>query len=205
MELGAGSEIVTLRPYDDGSRGEIQDMAISFTCTSTTVESALDETLREIMEKIINVQQAGESIPVEYRKATIMGLEMNGLLTATQFSEWLALNDADFAARVAEVFGANGPKTELTDCSVELEWSYPLSPGLLHFQVLRSRRGSRLRPYKVLPVAYFFPGAVPTGRQLLTWSDTDAQSGVRYIYQVAAVHGDGGYSQEGAGVTVVVE
>jgi len=31
-DLGAGSDIVTIRPYDSGERGEIQDIAISFVC-----------------------------------------------------------------------------------------------------------------------------------------------------------------------------
>lgn len=205
VELGAGSEIVTLRPLDDGLRGEIRDLAIGYACADSTVTTDLDETVSELLEKVIALQQAGETIPVEYRKSTLLGLEMSGLLTVTQFPEWLALNDAQFAARVAEVYGANGPKTRFTNCRIELEWSYPLSPGLLHFQVLRSRRGSRLRPYQALPVAHFFAGPVPTGRQRLTWSDADAEPGVRYVYKVLAVHADGGYSRESAGVTVVVE
>ncbi|MBC6992875.1 fibronectin type III domain-containing protein [Neolewinella lacunae] len=205
MELGAGSEIVTLRPHDDGSRGEILDLAIGYACADSTITTDLDETVGTLMTNIIAAQQSGGTISTENRKAVLLGLEMSGLITATQFDEWLALTDAQFAARLSELYGTNGPKTQLRNCRIELEWSYPLSPGVLHFQVLRSRRGSRLRPYKALPVAYFFDGPVPTGRQLLSWADTDAEAGIRYVYKVLAVHADGGYSQESAGVTVVVE
>lgn len=205
MNLGAGSEIVGVRPHDSGERSEVQDLAVSFACTDSTVTTYLDETVNEILEKVIALQQAGEAIPIEYRKSVLMGLEMSGLLTATQFPDWQGLNDAQFAARVAEMRGANGPKTRLTNCSITLQWSYPLDASIQHFQLFRSRRGSRVRPYQALPVDYFFTGATPSGRQLLTFIDTDAQPGVRYVYKVMAVHWDGGYSKEGRGVTVVVE
>jgi hypothetical protein len=39
----------------------------------------------------------------------------------------------------------------------------------------------------------------------LSYTDTDVQPGVRYVYKVMAVHKDGGFSREGSGVTVVVE
>ncbi|MEM9929911.1 MAG: hypothetical protein AAF840_08845, partial [Bacteroidota bacterium] len=205
MNLGAGSDIIGVRPHDSGERGEIQDLTISFVCTDSTVTTYLDETLSDIMQKLIDRSQAGFPLTEMERSSILLGLEMNGLLTATQFPEWKALSDADFGARVAEYYGTNGPKTERTNCLIKLEWSYPLDPSIQHFQLFRSRKGSRIRPYKALPVAYFFTGAVPTGRQLLTFSDDDVEPGARYVYKVMAVHWDGGYSKEGRGVTVVVE
>jgi hypothetical protein len=205
MNLGAGSEIVGIRPHDSGERGEIEDFAVSFVCADSTITTYLDQTVSEQLTKIIEATQAGGPLTDMERKATLMALELSGLLTATQFPEWNALSDAEFGARVAEMYGANGPKTQRTNCSIELEWSYPLDASIQHFQLYRSRRASRLRPYQALPVNYFFTGSVPTGRQLLTFVDRDAQPGVRYIYKVMAVHWDGGYSKEGRGVTVVVE
>ncbi|MFK8165492.1 MAG: fibronectin type III domain-containing protein, partial [Lewinella sp.] len=205
MNLGAGSEIVGIRPHDSGERGEIEDLAISFACTDSTTTTYLDETVNELMIKIIEASQAGAPLTEMERKAILMGMEMSGLVTRTQFPEWAALSDADFGLRVAQMRGANAPNTTLTNCSIKLQWSYPLDASLQHFQLYRSRRGSRLWPYQALPVNYFFTGSVPTGRQLLTFVDRDAQPGVRYVYKVMAVHWDGGYSKEGRGVTVVVE
>jgi len=157
------------------------------------------------MDNLIALEAEGNSINQEKRQEILFALEMNNLLTSTQFNEWFNLTDAQFAQRLKDLRGTAGPRTKLTDCGVELQWSYPLEAGILHFQLYRSRRGSRLRPYKALPVDYFFDGPTPSGRQLLTYEDTDVDAGVRYVYKVGVVYMDGGYAQESRGVTVVVE
>lgn len=43
MNLGAGSEIVAVRPHDSGERGEIQDLAVSAGCADSVVVTDLDE------------------------------------------------------------------------------------------------------------------------------------------------------------------
>ena len=204
-DLNAGSEIVTFRPYDSGERGEIQDMDLRFACADTIFTSALNEAVDQNLRNLIDSYEEDGELTEEELKATLRALEMNGMITASDFEEWAALSIFDFFERVKEIRNSNAPRTKLTNCSIVLEWSYPIDATIQHFQILRSRKGSRLKPYKALPLAYFFEGTPPTGRQLLSFEDADAETGARYVYKVVALHVDGGYSQEGGGVTVLVE
>ena len=204
-DLGAGSEIVTVRPHDSGERGEIQDLAIAATCTDSTVVTDLDEATSYSIQNFLDAVDNGEEVDDETIKALFRALEMSGLATATQFEEWQSLSLGQLAERIKEIQAANAPETKFTNCSITLQWSYPLDASIQHFQLYRSRRGSRLRPYKALPVEHFYDGTVPSGRQLLSFTDEGALPGARYVYKVMAVHWDGGYSREGSGVTVVVE
>lgn len=211
MNLGAGSEIITIRPHDSGERGTIRDLAVSASCADSTVVTDLDEavgqSLVNFMTFVEEEEQASTQQPAseEQLKSVFQALEISGLVTMTEFGEWQSLTLREIYERVKEIYGVNGPQTKFTNCAVQLEWSYPLDAGILHFQLYRSRQGSRLRPYKALPVEYFFSGTVPTGRQLLSFTDEGALPGARYVYKVMALHLDGGYSREGSGVTVVVE
>jgi len=204
-DLSSGSETVTLRPYDSGERGEIRDVGLRFACTDSLIISVIDEAVDQNLLNLLQAYQDNGQLTEEQRKQTLQALEMNGLLTASDFEEWGALSPGAFVDRIKELRDVNRPTKKRTNCSVVLEWSYPIDPTIQHFQVLRSRKGSRLRPYKVLPPAYFFEGALPVGRQLLSFEDTDAEVGARYVYKVLALHIGGGYSMEGSGVTVLVE
>lgn len=204
-DLSAGSETVTLRPYDSGERGEIRDLGLRFACTDSLIISVIDEAVDQNLANLLLAYEENGELTEEQLKQTLQALEMNGLITAADFEEWTSLSSGAFAERIKELRDTNQPTKKRTNCSVVLEWSYPIDPTIQHFQVLRSRKGSRLRPYKVLPPGYFFAGALPAGRQLLSFEDTDAEVGARYVYKVMALHVDGGYSVEGGGVTVLVE
>lgn len=204
-DLSAGSEIVTLRPYDSGERGEIQDLGLRFSCADTSYTSTLDAAVDQNLSNLISSYDDDGTLTDAELKQTLQALEMNGVITAADFEEWSSLSITSFVERIKEIYANNRPRTKLTNCSVVLEWSYPIDATIQHFQVLRSRRGSRLKPYKALPLAYFFDGTPPTGRRLLSFEDEDAETGVRYVYKVVALHVDGGYSREGSGVTVLVE
>lgn len=203
--LGAGSEIIALRPHDSGERGEIRDLSVSFNCEETTVTTDLDEARNAAIQNFLDSYGDDGSVTDAETKAVFAALEMSGWATSTQFEEWQQLPLAGLVEQIKVLYESNLSRTELTDCSVLLKWSYPLEAGIKNFQVYRSRKGSRLRPYRALPVGYFFSGAVPSGRQHLSFTDTDIQPGARYLYKVVAVHGDGGYSKDGSGVTVVIQ
>ncbi|MEM6770247.1 MAG: hypothetical protein AAF597_06685 [Bacteroidota bacterium] len=203
--LGAGSEIVTLRPHDSGERGEIRDLSVAFECEERTVITELDEARNKAIQRLLESYEQNGSYTEAEIKAVFVALEMSGLATATQFEEWLQQPEEELIQQLKRLYEEGASGSELTNCVVKLTWSYPLDPSIKHFQVYRSRKGSRLRPYRALPVEYFFAGTVPTGRQYLAFTDEDIQPGARYLYKVMAVHVDGGYSQEGSGVMVVVE
>lgn len=204
-DLSAGSEIISLRPYDSGVRGEIQDLDLRFACTDSTYISVVSEAVAQNMRNLFLAYQENGGLTPEQRKETIRALEISGLITAADFDALTALDAAAFYRKIKAYYEANQPVKRRTNCRSVLTWSYPIDATILHFQILRSRKGSRLRPYKALPLAHFFTGALPSGRQLLQFEDRDAEVGVRYVYKVMVMHVDGGYSREGGGVTVVGE
>ena len=203
--LGAGSEIVTLRPHDSGERGEIRDLAVGFTCADSTVTTGLDEARNQSISNFLSSFEDNQQVTDIEFKSVFQAMEMSGWVTSTQFAEWQDMTPPEVYEQVKELYAENGPQTKRTNCTIQLEWGYQLDPSIQHFQVYRSRRESRLRPYVVLPLSHFYEGPVPTGSQSLSYTDTDVQPGVRYVYKVMAVHKDGGFSREGSGVTVVVE
>lgn len=202
----SSSKIITIRPYQTGSRGEITQLNVAFDCATTTEVTTVSEVLYESMGDMVEFYRIEEYLDVEKKKAILIALEMNGLITSSDFEEWLALSDEAFFTRVKLLFQEHEPETKRSDCKVNLSWTYEMRPGLLHFQVLRSRRGSRLRPYKVLPVTGFFPSGAPTsGEHGFSFEDEDADAGVRYVYSVVGIYGDGGYADSAGAVTVLVE
>lgn len=89
-------------------------------------------------------------------------------------------------------------------CSITINWDYQMDATVTGFQVHRSRKGSNIRLYKVLRTEVFFPGGnVPNGTQSFTFTDTDVDPGVRYVYQLMAQHIDGGFSKVSGTVTAV--
>jgi hypothetical protein len=204
-DLSAGSEIITLRPYDSGVRGEIQDLDLRFGCTDSTYISVVSEAVAQNMRNLFLAYRENGGLTPEQRKETIRALEISGLITAADFDALTALDAAAFYQKIKAYYEANQPVKRRTNCRSVLTWSYPIDATILHFQILRSRKGSRLRPYKALPLAHFFTGALPSGRQLLQFEDRDAEVGVRYVYKMMVMHVDGGYSREGGGVMVVGE
>lgn len=203
---GAASESIEIRPFDSGRRGKIEQLRISFDCADTTVVTELTETMGLSMQQLIDAYESEDYLTPTRRNNILIAMELNGILTAADFGEWQALSNAAFYARIKILAAEYLPRVEYTDCSVALTWSYEVRPGLLHFQVLRSRRGSRIRPFKALPIGSFFPSSVPTsGTHSFSFSDGDAETGVRYVYQVTAVYRDGGYADGGGGVSVLVD
>ncbi|MEZ5044756.1 MAG: hypothetical protein R2828_32970 [Saprospiraceae bacterium] len=51
--LAAGSEIISVRPYDSGSRGSIEDFQIEPDCRWVNGDSPIDLALKDKMEQVI--------------------------------------------------------------------------------------------------------------------------------------------------------
>lgn len=71
-------------------------------------------------------------------------------------------------------------------CSIDLFWSYEVDDTLEGFMIYRSRNGSSIKHYKTLDIDYF--SVASTGRQDLSFQDTEVSEGIQYVYKVIAIH-----------------
>ncbi|MEL7162414.1 MAG: hypothetical protein AAFN92_16770, partial [Bacteroidota bacterium] len=200
--LGAGSQVLTLTPYDDGQRSAIEHINLIQECQDTVYDHALPSVTQEHIEtSLATIQSVGDLTESE-RVNLYMDLRMHDLIISYE-DKWRNYATYKIVERL-ELILLQTERVRITNCTVELKWFHDLDPDILHFQIYRSRRGSRLRPYKSLPTTYF-AGQPGLGFNLLGWKDTDVEHGLRYVYKIGVVYRDGGFARQSAGVTVLVE
>ena len=203
----AGSEMLTVRPYDDGTREEVSDLSLSFSCADSTLISPLDAATQHRIDEFLAAVEA-DTVSAELLRALAEALLMNGLITAEEIGQYEETSVDQVKDKIADLL-ENGyaPAVAYRDCAIHVDWAYPLDASVAQFRLHRSRDGSPLRTYRTLPVEFFFPGgAVPGGVQSLRFTDDESvDAGMRYVYKVEAIHADGGTSVRGSGVTIVVE
>lgn len=80
---------------------------------------------------------------------------------------------------------------------VKLSWQYPAAAKIRGFEILRSRAGGPMLPYRVLEISDgddLSLGQSAGGRKLYAWKDLGADRGVNYQYQVLAKFNNGANS-----------
>lgn len=204
--LAAGSEIVTVRPYDSGERGAIESFQIQSDCDMINGNSPIGAALKDKMELVISQYEANNTIDLSLRTSTIMGLEMAGIIESGQLSTWQAYTDLQFYNEINTLNTDYEAGATIQICSIVLNWSYTLEGAVTGFQIHRSRRGSRMKLYKTLPIDFFFENSPPTnGIHNFSFADEDVESQIRYVYKIMAVYGDGGYSELSQPLTLVAQ
>lgn len=204
--LAAGSEIVTVRPYDSGQRGSIENFQIQSACEWVNVNSPIDLALKDKMDQVITEYEATNTIDVALRNSTIMGLEMAGIIENTEMAAWQAYPDLQFYNEINTLHADYEAGATTQVCAINLNWAYEMEASVTGFQIHRSRRGSRMKLYKTLPIDFFFANGAPTsGNQSFSFSDEEIETEIRYVYKIMAVHSDGGYSEVSRPLTLVVE
>lgn len=204
--LAAGSEIVTVRPYDSGQRGSIENFQIQSDCEWVNINSPIDLALKDKMDQVITEYEATSTIDVALRNSTIMGLEMAGVIENTEMAAWQAYPDLQFYNETNTLHADYEAGATTQVCAINLSWAYEMESSVTGFQIHRSRRGSRMKLYKTLPIDFFFENGAPSsGNQSFSFSDEEIETEIRYVYKIMAVHSDGGYSEVSRPLTLVID
>lgn len=203
MGNAAGSDIITVKPYDSGVRGEITGFAISAQCDTIIADSLLANTVIEDIRQAMASYEGTSNIDTNLRTGIKMGLEMAAIISTADYPTWDAYTDEQFYNEIRVIHANFAAPTGWT-CGITLNWSYTLDDTVTGFQLQRSRDGSRMKVYKVLPIEFFFPdGNIPPGQQAFSFADGEIDHDLRYVYKIMAQHIDGGTSEVSKPLTVV--
>ncbi len=203
----SGSDIITVRPYDSGSRGNITSFDLDHQCELDSFPSDLNNQLtNQINNAIISFGNNGR-IGNNLMNRIKNNLVSQGFITqAERENIWDNYSFQEFYDAILLILELHGDRLEPVACTVELNWDYRIDPTVLNFQIMRSRAGSALRIYRTLPIEFFYPeGNVMNGEQSFSYVDDEVDPKVRYVYKILAQHSDGGYSDLTAPLTITPE
>ncbi|MEM8907395.1 MAG: hypothetical protein AAGD05_06065, partial [Bacteroidota bacterium] len=177
----SSSDLLSVRPYDSGLRGSIDQFALDIACvpSGNIPQATAFEILQLILQKyeIDGSMDYGQVEQLVYHNI-ITANEYNSLLNETPGATYDFLNQ-----RKIDYWG-DQLRAEIT-----LHWDYEAASQLQDFQLYRSAEGSALMLYKTLSVAELSE---------YVFIDEDVRPGRRYFYQLLARHLNGGYSEMSA-------
>lgn len=201
----SGSEIIIVRPYDSGARGEINNFSLSDSCQQVLVSSSISAGTEADMNTAISSFESNGSINNGLKNSIRSALESEGLITqAENDNNWKNYTNTEFYNAMLQIIAEHGERMESTNCTVTLSWGYNIESSVLNFQILRSRKVSGFKVYKTLPIQFFYNGGQVTyGNQSFEFVDEQIDPNVRYIYKIMAQHSDGGYSEVSVPLTVI--
>ena len=186
----SSSEIITIKPYDSGKRGEIEDFMLSL------AEIPIEGTPTDPDHILLNTVLAHYESTGEVTNNQLLQIRSEDIITGGEYFYYRYYTNSDQRAsflyqRRSELFGATTVVHE-----VDLIWTYQSTEQLQDFQLYRSAEGSDIMLYKTLPIDELTS---------YTFNDKDVKKGARYIYQIMARHQGGGFSPMSKPVMVKVE
>ena len=179
----SSSKVLTVRPYDSGKRGEIQNLRLEIDCI--VVGQVPQQNAYDIMDKLLREYENSETIDLEL----LYKLRLLDIITEQEYNA--LLDDQDnpeiiynfLVQRKMEVWKDN------IVAEINLQWDYSNTNQLKDFQVFRSTNSSGLMLYKTIKIEAFDTPSV------YIFNDKDVKTGRRYFYQVMARHLNGGFSE----------
>ena len=183
----SSSEVIAVRPFDNGQRGIIENFAAKAECLPVgTIDK---QEGYDVLARILDEYQYGGII----NQDSLLKLTMWQIISNEEYE---LLKEQD--PYEAKVF-LDKRKLEIWEGSivaqVNLAWGYAEQEQLKDFQIYRSAEGSPIMLYKTLPLE------IMTGYGFL---DEDVQPNRRYYYQIIARHADGGFSEKSRTLMVKV-
>ena len=187
QENVSSSEVITMRPYDSGKRGEIDAVKAKARCIAPP--NIASDPIYQLIERLL-----GEYETMGYFTDISLGqLVTLNVITNQELQDLLLLTPYEIYVYVNQLkidrWG------ELLEVEINLAWDYAVDDQLVDFQIYRSAEGSSMALYKTLKV---------TNLAAYTFKDEDAKPGRRYFYQVMARHLGGGFSERSDAIMVKV-
>lgn len=189
----SGSQIITVRPYDSGLRGEIQNFSYEIVLLEdpdvegdigTVLLAAIDDyqTDRVIDYDKIQLLSAAGWIPDRDYDAIIGGQDPD-----RTYQSLLEIQET----RLGYLYGYIP--------ELHFSWIYEYEEDPVDFQIFRSAEGGPMMLYTTLPRE-----EVLTDRYRYKFEDKDVKAGVRYFYQIMARHSGEGFSPRSETLMVLV-
>ena len=183
----ASSDVITVRPYDNGLRGTVN--AVNGIAECVPLGDISNQEAYEIIDYLILYY--GETGQTDFD--ALKKLVYLNVLTESQFNDQLDLEPFEINVMLndfkMEILGGN------VIGKIFLKWDYDSEDQLTDFQIFRSTEGSAMMLYKTLPLDQL-PNYI--------YEDEDVKPGRRYFYQVMARHQGGGFSKRSEMVMVKV-
>ena len=184
----SSSQIISVRPFDSGVRGEIASFVADVSLiphTTLTNEGGYD-VITEVLETYDNTGQMDPAIdlPKLVMWNVITQEEMNTHLNMSFFEINLFLFQKRLDIWQDEVYAI-----------AELTWSYDNLNNLQDFQIYRAANGSVMMLYKTLPLESL---------DTFSFKDYTVKPSARYFYQIVARHKYGGHSKLSPTLTVKI-
>jgi len=183
----SSSDLVKVRPTDNGLRGTIEDFALNVNCIPVgTLENQggydlLDSLLIEY--KIIS----------QFDFTEVQKLVMWSVITTNDYNYLIDLQPYEInlflTEKKIEIWGSQ------VVAAAELSWDYDALNQIQDFQIYRSADNSPLMLYKTLSADSLAD---------YVYEDLDVQRGKRYFYQIIARHLGGGHSPLSTILTIKV-
>ena len=185
----SSSEVVTIRPYDNGKRGTIDDIRAIAECIPLTGVDLPNKDAYELIDYLLLYYK--ETGDIEY--GALEKLSYLNIITAAEYNDLIQLEPFEvnvfLTRKKMDLWGEN------IAAKTFIKWDYSSDDQLVDFQVFRSAEGSAMMLYKTLPI---------DGLTDYIFEDDDVRPGRRYFYQVMARHAGGGFSDRSETVMIKV-
>ena len=183
----SSSDIIHVRPYDNGKRGTVSGVNAIAECVP--VGDIPNAEAFELVDYLLLYYKETGDIAWE----TLEKLVYFNIITAAQHNDLIQLEAFEvnvFLTQLkVDVWGANVIAKNF------VKWDYDSKDQLMDFQIFRSAEGSPMMLYHTLP----FDETTE-----LVFEDEDVRPGRRYFYQIMARHRGGGFSDRSEMVMVKV-
>ncbi len=178
-ENGSASQLIKIRPYTSGVRGNIEAVSLSPRCVAPgNVENQ-------------NGYDALEAYLFEYEDEGTRNMELleqifiYHVITPDEFEAFKKPNaDLGVIYQTLQLRKMNLWSDSLI-ARVDISWEYTPT-GVRDYQIFRSTAGSEMMLYQTVPANSLTD---------LIFEDTDVKAGRRYFYRILARHHGGGFSE----------
>ena len=183
----SSSKLVTVRPYDNGVRGYIEDFAIKVNCIP--LDTLPNQVGYDLLDSLLIEYSVTDSIDLN----AMAGLVAYNVITSAEYNDLITQSPLEISIFL------NNKKMEIWGSQIkavaEISWDYEPEDQLKDFQIFRSAENSALMLYETLDI---------DSLTNYEFEDADVKPGHRYFYQIVARHTDGGHSERSEMVTVKV-
>jgi len=183
----SSSELVEVRPYDNGVRGAVENFDIHVNCIPTSyIENQGGYNLLDSL--LVEYKIISQFDFTEVQKLVVWNVitsaEYNNLITLQPYEINLFLSQRKIDNWGSQIVAIT-----------ELSWDYLNSELIQDFQIYRSADNSTLMLYKTVAA---------DDMTNFSFKDYDVKPGKRYFYQIMARHLDGGHSSLSKTLTIKI-
>jgi len=178
-ENGSASQLIKIRPYTSGVRGNIEAVNLLARCVVPgTVDN--QEGYDALEAYILEYENQGTRNLVLLEQ-----IFLYNIITAAEYEEFKKPN-----ANLETIYETLQLRkldlwSESLIARVDITWEYTPT-GVRDYQIFRSTAGSDMMLYQTVPASSLTD---------LIFEDTDVQAGHRYFYRILARHHGGGFSE----------